>query len=114
MQPQQLNHGLHGRRNMQQRDSRRFARQVLVNTQQRADAGAVEELHAGQVDGHGFDAGLPQFPTLVFEVGRGRRVESRRVHDEMKRRIFQFSLKDGGHASQDAFGGRGRTPKFYP
>ena len=49
---------------MQQRDLRRFARQVLVHAEQRADAGAVEEIHAAQIDGDGFDARLPELLAL--------------------------------------------------
>lgn len=111
MEPQQLDHGLYGRRNVQQRDPRGFARQVFVNTQQRANAGAVEEFHAGEVDGDGFDARPPELLALALEVARGGRVEPCRFHDQVERLIFQFSLNDGGHFTQHVLIARARKPK---
>ena len=111
MKSQQLYHGLYGRRNVQQRDPRGFARQVLVNAQQGADAGAVEEFHGAQVDGDGFDSRLPESLELALEVPRGGRIKPCRFHHQVKCLIFQFSLNDDGHVSQHVVTGRAGTPQ---
>lgn len=112
MKPQQLYHGLYGRRDMQQRDPRRFARQVLVHAEERADAGTVEEFHAAQIDGDGFDARLPQLLTLCLEGASSVRVEPGRFHDQMERLIFQFSFNDSRHPTQHAPNARARILKY--
>lgn len=111
MQPQQLHYGLYGRRNVQQSDRRGFARQVLENAQQGANARAVEKLHAAEVDGDGFDSRLPEVPTLALKVARGVRVEPGRFHNQVEGVLFQFSFNDGGHRFHHVLIGRRRTSK---
>jgi len=97
MQPQQLNYRLYGRLDVQQGHPRGFARQVLVNAQQGADAGTVEELHGAEVDGDGFDPWLPESLALAFEIARGVRVQPHRPHHQVKCLLIQFSLNNDGH-----------------
>lgn len=100
MKPQQLYHGLYGRRDVQERDPRGFVRQVFVHAQQGADTRAVEKLHAAKIDGDGLDARLPEIPDLRLKLARGVRIQARRFHPQMERRIFEFSLNNNGHRSE--------------
>jgi len=98
MKPQQLDHGLYGRRDMQQRDSRCLAWQMLVKAQQCAHAGTVQEFHAPEIDGHGFNSRLPQLLALSLEVAGRDGIEARGFYDQVERLIYQFSLNDSGHS----------------
>lgn len=112
MEPQQLDHGLYGRRDAQQRDPCGFARQVLVHAEQSADAGTVEKFHAAQIDGDGFDARLPELLALCLEVASSVRIKPGRFHDQMQRLIFQFSFNDSRHPTQHAPIDRARELKY--
>lgn len=98
METQQLNHGLYGRPDVQQGHARGLPREMFVDAQECADSGAVEELHAAEVDGHDFDARLPELLALALEVARRDRVEPRCLHDEVECLVFHFSLNNGRHA----------------
>jgi hypothetical protein len=112
MQPQQLDHGLYGWLNVQQRDLPGLARKVFVEAQQCADTGTVEGVHVTQVDDEELDPRLQELLALALKLPRGGRVQPRRLHQQVERFIFQLSLNDGGHIGKHAPIGRTWEPKI--
>jgi hypothetical protein len=98
METQQLNHGLYGWPDVQQRHARGLAREMFVDAQECADSGAVEELHAAEVDGHGFGSRSPELLALALEVARRDCIEPWGLHEEVERLVFHFSFNNGRHA----------------
>ena len=111
MQPKQLDHGLYRRLDVQQRNLRGFAREMLVDAQQCAYPGAVEEFHAAEIDGDGLNPRLPELLAFALEVAGSIRVETRRFHHKVQRLVFQLPLKNVGHASEHVLIGEARTSK---
>lgn len=102
MQPKQLDHGLYGRLNVQQRDLPGLAWQVFVEAQQGADPGTVNGVHVTEIDDDELDPRLQEVLASALKLPRGGRVQPRRLHQQVERFIFQLSLNDGGHSAKHA------------
>ena len=99
MQSQQLDHRLDGRPDVLQGDFGGLAGQVLVNTEQSPNPGAVERLHLTQVNDDKLDPRLQEPLALALEFPRGGRIQPRGFDEQVECLILQLSFNDGGHAA---------------